>query len=118
MSQRSELKDLESHIVTINDDCNYWFIRTIGGAYFNEFVENNFIAIGYNDVSLEDVREALKNGDKANSVLKERIKRIYKEKEKRSRFAASQLLKFVAEIKPGDIIIIPSEDQKNLHLAE
>ncbi len=31
-------------------------VRTMGGAYYGEFVRGNYVAVGYNNISLEDLR--------------------------------------------------------------
>lgn len=42
----------------------YWLVRTFGGRYYSHFVQNNYIAIGWNEISdLEQIKEASKNQD-------------------------------------------------------
>ena len=48
-------------------DRNYWFLRTQGGEFFDEFYCNDYIAIGWDDVPLknydgytDDLKRALK----------------------------------------------------------
>lgn len=31
-------------------------VRTMGGEYYNDFVENGFIAVGHNDILLKDIK--------------------------------------------------------------
>lgn len=117
MAIKADIQDVIGDFPVIDVNRRYWFIRTHGGDYYEEFYEDSFIAIGYNEVLLSDIHEAHKNGDLAKQILSERIKAIYKENELRPGLASSQLLKFVYEIKKGDVIIIPSDGGRAIALG-
>lgn len=38
-------------IPIIDEDVNYWFLRTSGGANFENFYFGNYIAIGWDDIN-------------------------------------------------------------------
>ena len=76
---------------------NYWFLRTQGGEYFEEFYVNDFVAIGWDDVPSKS--EADRTDDLKNKM---------KEKYGQPTRVLNQVYKFCEQMKAGDIVIIPS----------
>lgn len=97
-----ELQDL---IPVINPSRNYWLVRSMGGDFYNEFKSDGFIAIGYNEISIDDIRYASsfqgKVSDKLKEIIENKLERV------NSNYATHQLLKFANEIKLNDIIVVP-----------
>lgn len=87
------------NIPEIKADTNYWMLRTKKGAFFDEFVKDNYIAIGWNIV----LQEHLKDNDKF-SRLKEKLKSEYPEKNPAT--SLNKCRRFVHELKNDDIIVI------------
>ena len=78
-----------------------------GGTFYGDFVRNNYIAIEYNDLSLE----SLNNLPEGENSAKEVLKILFSDKYPNIRntgYPVSQLLHFVRNINVGDIVIIPS----------
>ena len=114
-------------IPIIHSDRRYWLVRTKSGVYFNDFFLNDYISIGWDeidDISLmtEATREVLtdiirkqydkdknKNGDEEDEEVK---------KTGNYGLIATQLIRFVSEIKKGDIVIIPSQKSNNIAFGE
>ena len=91
----------EAAIPIINNDVNYWFVRTSGGENFENFYFGEYIAIGWdkiNDIS------AINETDQEH--LKEHIEKLYPEDTKPGS-TASQIIRFVSEMKCGDYVLIP-----------
>lgn len=82
-------------------------VRTMGGDYYEEFDQNGFIAIGYNNITLHEINRLDADWNKANIQLREKVKGLFPEVS-RPGHIASQLLRFCRAIKPGDIILLPS----------
>lgn len=104
-------------IPNVSPKRNYWLVRTSSGDNYDAFVRGNFIAIGWNEITLLDLNEI--HLDPKNKELFKKIKsKIHTDVEISERSARGigaaqskslkQLLKFVYEIKKDDIIIIPS----------
>ncbi len=108
------LNEILESLPKISENRNYWFFRTNSGEYFEEFRDGNFIAIGYNEISLEDIKAGNTGNDVGIEILGNRIQTKYKEKENRPNYVASQLLKFAYKIKKGDIVLIPSASSYNI----
>ncbi len=108
-----ELEDLLAQLPKISEQRNYWFVRTQGGLYYRDFVERGFIAIGYNEITLKDVNEAISTKFPVNTLAM-KIREKYGKEEKRPRYVASQLIKFVRDIKKDDIVLIPSDNSTSI----
>lgn len=96
----------ELNIPVIENDVNYWFIRTNSGDKFESFYFGNYIAIGWDKFNDIDHIRNTKQED-----LKVEIAHIYdKEDESRPGSVAAQIKNFVNEIKINDIVLIPSSN--------
>lgn len=92
----------ELNIPVIENDVNYWFIRTNSGDKFQDFYFGNYVAIGWDKFNnIEHIRNT-KQDD-----LKLEIARAYNEDESRPGSVAAQIKNFVNEIKINDIVLIP-----------
>ena len=98
-------------IKTIGDNRNYWLVRTAGGKYFNDFFFDEYIAIGWNKINLSEINQWNKK------QTKEKIKELYPE-QKRSGLIAGQLIRFVKELKKGDIVLVPDKDSRFVAFGE
>ncbi|HYE55465.1 MAG TPA: hypothetical protein VD996_11490 [Chitinophagaceae bacterium] len=94
-------------VANISDKRQYWFVRTMSGKYYNDFVENGFIAIGYDRVPLFEISKANTKDKTGSDILAEIVKKAYP-KEQRPAYIGNQLLDFAYNIKKGDIVLSPS----------
>ena len=99
-------------VVKIDESRNYWLVRTKAGKYFEEFFSEDFIAVGWNEFSNMDDLE-----NKPDEVLKTQIKEIYPDKEQPGRIL-NQIKRFLFEIKPGDIVMIPSQNSSLIRFGQ
>lgn len=99
--------DLFSDLKTLNQETKYWMVRTMSGSYYGDFLRNGYIAVGYNDISLDVLNSLPHNDNLAKEHLKVIIKSLH-ENLRNISYPASQLLRFTRDIKKGDVIIIPS----------
>lgn len=84
-------------------DCNYWFLRTQGGEYFDEFYMNDYVAVGWDDVQCVEEKDR-------TDQLKEALKEHYGQPTR----VLNQVHRFCAEMKKGDVVIIPSSGSASL----
>jgi restriction system protein len=117
MPDRS-LEEILSILPTINSTRRYWFFRTNGGEYYGSFLKRNYIAINYNKVSVHDIASAKVDNAISIEILSAIVTKVYKDREKRPNYAASQLLKFAYELKKGDIVLIPSTSSFEVSFGE
>lgn len=113
MIEKTQIEQLGQLVQNINPDKHYWFFRTMGGLYYDEFVSMGYIAIGYDDILMKDLRGLPDRDDMARSFLKMRLHEIDKElTDAQIAKAAGQILKFYREMNKGDIIVAPSEESQ------
>lgn len=97
---------LNEYVQTVEHSNSYWMVRTMGGDYFDEFVEEGFIAIGYDEIHLRELRAINLEDGVAITQLKHRVSEIYDEAS-RPGHIVSQLLRFSKGIVIGDIVVLP-----------
>lgn len=98
---------------TIDENRKYWFVRTVGGRYYRDFLDGGYVAIGYNDISKRVLDELPEKEESAMLALKISYKNRHPEIENVGK-QVSQLLRFYRGIKEGDVVIIPSSESEEL----
>lgn len=93
-------------------DRNYWFVRTQGGAYYNDFINEGFVGIEWDEISNLELIKA-----RDEERLKLEVMKYYPKVEKPGG-PVNQILKFVNDIKKRDIVLIPSEQSKWISIGE
>ncbi|WP_042461733.1 hypothetical protein [Neobacillus dielmonensis] len=102
------IEDYEIPIVKINEKRNYWLVRTQAGDYYQQFYFDNFIAIGWDEFNdLEKIRTTEK------SIIVKEMEVIYPENKKPG-LIYSQISRFLYEMKPGDVVMIPSTNSTHI----
>lgn len=119
-----EIKQIFDEIVNVRSNTQYWLIRTMGGDFFKEYITRGYVAIGYNEISLSELKYAVSYGDNASEMLKnifetkEQLKKNQEDDEEiNPQYATSQLLKFYKEIHVGDIIVMPGRNSDSVAIA-
>lgn len=113
MITREQIEQLGQLIQNVNADKHYWFFRTMGGLYYDEFVSKGYIAIGYNEIIMKDLADLPDRDDMARAFLKVRLREISKEMtDSQTAIAAGQIVKFYRELAVGDIVVAPSFQSK------
>lgn len=90
------------NIPTISDKTNFWMIRTKRGFFFDEFLEEKYIAIGWNRVQKAMINNEI-SAEQFNE-LKTSLKNIYDES--KAGTALNKCIRFCCELKAGDIAVI------------
>ncbi len=97
------------NIDIFDENRNYWFLRTQGGTYFDEFYFNKYIGIEWDDIvdtSVETIE------DMAKLVMEKYPS------EAKVTYVAGQIMKFIHGFKKGDIVLIPNKDSKIIAFGE
>jgi hypothetical protein len=107
-------------IPIIPNETNFWFVRTMSGDFFDDYLTNGFIAFGYNEISLYSIQESFKAfpGDDPKD-REQRVRHLGEYLKKipdfeQSSYWASQVIRFTYEIKKGDYVLIPSSSSDKL----
>lgn len=99
-------------IQTINADRKYWFIRSQSGAYYDEFVQEDYVGIGWDAFNEIHLFDSLKK-DEFIQKIKEKYTNV-----KRPGYIYEQIRRFFNEISIGDIVMVPSTDSKQIAFGE
>lgn len=102
-----DVEKLIKYIEPIKDGTNYWLVRTMGGDYYDEYVDKHFIAIGYNEITVDDLNHLPEKEKTARKILQEMLKGR-RENIRNTSYPTSQMLRFAREMKVGDIVIVPA----------
>lgn len=112
------LKEILDSLPTINSGRRYWFVRTNGGEYYDAFLSGNYVAVGYNEINLSDIKAGNTGDATGLEILSQRIGKVYGDREARPSYVATQLLKFSYSIRKGDVILIPSRNSYEIAFGE
>lgn len=98
----------QNNIPIIDADTNYWFVRSNGGEYFERFFFDDCIAIEWDEISNIDQLMEMDYED-----IREEIIKLYPD-EKRPGLVATYFIRFLKEMKIGDIVLVPTENSERI----
>lgn len=106
------------NVKIVSQEKGYWFVRTDSGRYFDDYVENNYIAIGWNEINTKDLRQMTESGSEIKSKISESQESDDAEISQRQLKARTtgiftKILRF-KNLKRGDLVIIPSYSSTTL----
>ncbi len=84
-------------IPIIKSNRRYWFVRTVGGQYREEFVDNKFIGINWNDFSNISLIKKCQDDDEHYKMLKEQLSETLDNPKNAGRILG-QIIRFVCEM--------------------
>ena len=97
-------------IPDVSDNTNFWLIRTMKGYFYDEFINQNYVALGWNFVTQNT------SFDKMNiEILKDQIKERYEDK--RPGVAINKCIRFIEEVKSGDYVLIPNSGSSEVTIG-
>lgn len=96
---------------SIDSEAKYWMVRTMGGDFYKEYVEDGFIAIGYNEITLQDLIQLPESDSLSREIIEAKLKNNNQEL-KNTSYPASQLLRFMREMNIGDFVIVPAKNSQ------
>ncbi len=99
----------------------YWFVRTNGGEYYDDYFHEGYIAVGFNSIADKTTIERAETDDVYKRALYERIKlELETDEEIKAKpgLIINQLKRFLVEMNPWDIVLIPSENSKFISFGE
>ena len=51
---------MDSELPIFNDDNRFWLIRAEGGKFFDDFVNNDYVGIKYNRITIKELNKLLR----------------------------------------------------------
>lgn len=113
------IQDFIDKIEKEDKDRKYWFVRTDNGQYYSTYLENGFIAIGWDYVTVHDITTMTEEEVKAKISKREKQRESQNDISYKTQISRiyNKLIRF-KELKKGDIIVIPDEGSYNLAFGE
>ena len=102
---------LKYTIRNIDENKKFWMIRTKKGFFFQEFIADQFVALGWNSITQET-----DFGKSQEEDLKEHIKNRYGDSKPLG--AINKCKSFIFDINAGDYILIPSRRSERIAIAK
>ena len=103
---------VEFNIPSLEDDQRIWFFRTKAGRFYQDFRINNFIGLGWDQVSSDLIIDKSIPYDKK----REKIEDLYPD-EKRPGLILGQMDTFYNRMKENDLVVIPSSGGKQITIG-
>lgn len=102
------IKSLDIPIIA--SERKYWFVRTDSGRLYEEFRNDGYIAVGFNEYTNPKLFDDLDSKDEF--ILKEEIKEKYETKMPGA--SLTTLKRFMVEMSVGDVVFIPSINSESI----
>ncbi len=115
------MTEVTEFVIDEISDRKYWFVRTNGGEYYDDYFHESYIAVGFNSITDKTTIERAETDDVYKRALYERIKlELETDEEIKAKpgLIINQLKRFLVEMAPGDIVLIPSENSKFISFGE
>jgi restriction system protein len=101
------LREAATRIPELVPDRQYWFIRTNGGKFYQDFWESRSVGIGHNLVTLEIIKRALAHKKDPLSHLATAVLEKYPATDALGR-RLGLIERFMLEMREGDVVIMPN----------
>jgi hypothetical protein len=92
----------------------YWFIRTYGGEAYKDYLTNDYVGLGVNEVPLSYIKNASFEDLSSYSTLQTYLDKNTEYKKTQATRIANQLILFNREVSIGDCVFMPSRNSENL----
>lgn len=112
LSNNSSLDFFRSfEIRNIPENVRFWMIRTKKGYFYDEFISQQFVALGWNIIT-----STTDTGKQSVEVLKQSIAKEYRDS--RPMGAINKCKNFIYEIHEGDYLVIPNNGSTMIAFAK
>ena len=108
---REQINNLFSHIDDIPKNRKYWLIRTESGRFFEDFIKEDFVALGYEQIKISEYHKLKLPRENFLKNIKVAAEKSYPDNH--AGLIASQITKFIYDVKINDF-----SDYKNILLKE
>ena len=104
------IENLFKQVKEIPTKTDYWFVRTDYGEYFDTYYENGFIAIGWNNITLEELKNPSDDEKIRKKLLVSEELDPNKKGTKGTLTGIINKLQTFVSLKNGDVIVMPSRN--------
>ena len=104
-------------IKKIENTKKYWLVRTYGGNAYGNYLEENYIGLGLNNVPYEYIKKSLSDDEEAINQLISFIEKNTSYSGGEATKWARQLVSFERDVKVGDTVVVPSKNSASLSIG-
>ena len=101
----------------VDSDRNYWFVRTYGGETFKDYIQRNYIGIGFNQMPYEYLKNYKNDDPQSFERIKNHIEKTTDYRDGSSTKWTNQLINFQHDMKKGDLVVIPNKNSSYFHVG-
>jgi hypothetical protein len=105
--------EIIKRVETVNTESNYWFVRTDYGQLFEDFIKGNYIAINWDYITLNDLKNNIESIIRDRISKKEEINIETQHGKGKVSNIYNKIQTFIS-LKKDDIVIIPSRNSDRL----
>lgn len=102
---------LNFKVKEVPSETRFWMIRTKQGYFYNEFIANRYVALGWNSITI-----STSLNEDSEETLKQQILIDYP-KTKRPKSVINKCNTFINDIKAKDILLIPNNGTTRVAIA-
>lgn len=100
------LRENNIDVTDVPTNRKYWLIRAQSGEFFDEFYENDYVGINWNEFSSENMFS-----DEKKDETVERIANSYPDNKQPSH-TFGQIKRFYEELNIGDVVMVPNKNSR------
>lgn len=107
------VKEILNRVNNVDSSVNYWFVRTTYGEHFDEFTKGNYIAIGWDYFTLDELKKNKKGYITEKIALSDKLDLSISKNKGKVTTAYNKIRTFL-ELKKDDIVVVPSRNSDRL----
>lgn len=111
------VQEILNKVENFNTDRKYWLIRADDGNHFEKFYKDGFVAIGWDYLTLDDIKSKSESEIKQKISRSENLDTTISKQKRRVTLAYNKITTFL-NLKEGDIIVMPSRKSSRLAFGE
>lgn len=107
------VQQILNKVNNVDNDIHYWFVRTNYGEHFYEFTEGNYIAIGWDYFTLDEIESQNATYIKEKIIKQDKLD-PNNSKDKIKITSAYNKIQTFLNLKKNDIVVVPSKNSDRL----
>lgn len=109
--------EILKRVEKVDTKTNYWFVRTDYGKHFEDFIKGEYIAIGWDYLTLYEINNGKEETIK-NKIAKQEEIDVKEPQGKMKVTSTFNKLKIFVSLKKDDVVVIPSRNSDRLAFGQ
>ncbi|WP_281337129.1 hypothetical protein [Flavobacterium eburneipallidum] len=107
------VNEILGRVNNVGNGVNYWFVRTTYGEHFDEFTKGDYIAIGWDYFTLDELKKNNKGYITEKIAITDKLDRSVSKNKGKVTAAYNKINTFLT-LKKNDIVVVPSRNSDRL----